>query len=99
MQGLFRVGFSINGKTEFLPQIYSHNVIGGYGATFNKRAIFIYKTQTLCNGYFIRKSNWLKIIYDQSLSEIVILMKMNLEHNYHTMVKKNGLEYKNERLR
>jgi hypothetical protein len=94
MKGLYRVGFSINGKQQFLPQIYCHNVIGAYGATFNKRAIFIYKTKTLCSGYFIRKSNWLSIIYDSSLSEIVNKMKTNLQENYENMVKTNGLNYK-----
>ena len=94
MKGFYRVGFSINAKQEWLPQIYSHNVIGAYGATFNKRAIFIYKTKTVCNGYFIRKSNWLEIIYDANLSFIVNLMKINLEENYEKMVKTNGLEYK-----
>jgi hypothetical protein len=33
-------------------------VIGAYGATFNKRALFIYRTKTQCEGFFIRKRNW-----------------------------------------
>ena len=38
--------------------------IGAYGATFNLRSIFVYKTMTLCEGYFIRKEHWLKILDD-----------------------------------
>jgi|APSaa5957512535_1039671.scaffolds.fasta_scaffold29661_2 hypothetical protein len=78
MQGFYKVGYTINNKDHYLPQQYSHNVIGAYGATFNKRAIFIYKTKTICTGYFIRKSEWLKIIYDPNVSKIVELMKKNL---------------------
>jgi len=94
MKGFYKVGYSINSKEEFLPSIYSHNVIGAYGATFNKRAIFIYKTKTVCEGYFIRKSNWLTIVYDPKLSTIVDKMKKNLQNNYEKMVKTNGLEHK-----
>ena len=78
MEGFYKVGYSINNKYHYLPQQYSHNVIGAYGATFNKRAIFIYKTKTICTGYFIRKSKWLSIIYNPNLEKIVNLMKINL---------------------
>ena len=59
MKGFYEVGYSINNKNEFLPEKQSKNVIGAYGATFDKRALFIYKTVTGCEGFFIRKKNWL----------------------------------------
>ena len=59
----FLVGYSINKKPIF--KIAQKNVdIGSYGATFNKRSHFIFKTINQCNGYFIRKLNWLKVIND-----------------------------------
>lgn len=58
MKGFYCVGYSINNQKYFYPELYSTNVIGAYGATFNKRALFIYKTKTQCEGFFIRKRNW-----------------------------------------
>ena len=36
--------------------------IGAYGTTFNKRTLFIYKMTEELIGYFIKKSNWYKIL-------------------------------------
>lgn len=36
--------------------------IGAYGTTFFERSSFLYKTKTLCKGYFIRKSNWFMLL-------------------------------------
>jgi myosin-crossreactive antigen len=59
----FMVGYSINKLPYF--NITQKNVdIGSYGVTFNVRSHFIYKTSEVCSGYFIRKTNWLKIIND-----------------------------------
>ena len=76
MKGLYEVGYSINNKHEFLPEKYTTNVIGAYGLTFNKRALFIYKTVKQCEGYFIRKKKWLEIIEDEDNREIVKILKV-----------------------
>lgn len=55
MKGFYCVGYSINNQNHFYPELFSTNVIGAYGATFNKRALFMYKTKTQCEGFFIRK--------------------------------------------
>ena len=36
--------------------------IGAYGTTFFERSSFLYKTKTKCEGYYIRKSNWLTLL-------------------------------------
>jgi hypothetical protein len=36
--------------------------IGAYGVSFNKRTEFVYKTFSDCEGFFIRKKNWSKIM-------------------------------------
>ena len=59
MEGKYKVGYSINNKYEYLNELYSTNVIGAFGATFGRRSLFIYKTHTLCTGFFIRKKKWL----------------------------------------
>jgi len=58
MEGTYKVGYSIN-KKEYYVDKFGLNVIGAYGVTFNKRALFLYKSITHINGYFIRKINWL----------------------------------------
>jgi hypothetical protein len=55
--------------------VHTHNPIGDYGVTFNKRAIFIYKTKTACEGYFVRKKNWNSVIDNPDFKEIVTLLK------------------------
>jgi len=71
MKGFYRVGYSINNKYEFLPEMQTKNVIGAYGVTFSKRSLFIYKTYDQCEGYFIRKKEWLEIIDNDDHSEII----------------------------
>ena len=82
MKGSFQTGYTINKKEHFQTQLYTYNPIGAYGATFNKRAIFIYKTKTLCEGYFIRKRNWVKVINNPEYADISTLLKEQLETNY-----------------
>ena len=42
------------------------NMIGAYGVTFDKRSEFIYKTATVCKGYFIRKKAWKEILQNNA---------------------------------
>jgi len=75
MFGFYQVGYSINNKHEFLPEKQSANVIGAYGVTFSKRSLFIYKTSTQCEGYFIRKKEWLEIINNDEHEEVIKVYK------------------------
>jgi hypothetical protein len=36
--------------------------IGAYGVTFGIRSHYIWKTSAKCEGYIIRKENWLNIV-------------------------------------
>jgi hypothetical protein len=85
MSGSYQVGYSINNKYEYLPEKQFKNVIGAYGVTFSKRSLFIYKTFTMCEGYFIRKKEWLEIMDNDDNSEIVKRLKVQLKDNYKRM--------------
>jgi hypothetical protein len=62
MTGTYQVGYSINREFRF-PIIYSGcRCIGAYGVSYNKRALFVFKTYERCQGYFVRKTNWLRIL-------------------------------------
>ena len=82
-----------------MPEVYEKNVIGAYGVTFNKRALFIYKTYTECEGFFIRKKEWLKIINCEDHKEIVLLLKKQLISNYENAVKSKLFKHKMENLK
>ena len=75
MTGFYVIGYSINNKYCYLPELYHKNVIGAFGVTNHKRALFIYKTTTVCEGYFIRKRAWMQILSNEDSSEIVLKMR------------------------
>lgn len=57
-KGEVAIGFEIN-KYEILPIRYKDKcVVGGFGVTFKMRSQFLYKAQTYCQGFFIRREKW-----------------------------------------
>jgi hypothetical protein len=62
--GSYDVGYEINHAQRFVVRCIGSNQIGAYGVMFNKRALFIYRTNEECRGYSIRKSRWVSIIRD-----------------------------------
>jgi hypothetical protein len=94
MKGFYRVGYSINNQNHFYPEAFSTNVIGAYGATFYKRSLFMYKTHTRCEGFFIRKKSWQEIIQDDEVKHIVSLMKVVIEDNYKKVIETKLLRAK-----
>jgi len=61
-KGIVRVGYEINSKKKFILKYSGSFGIGLFGATFNVPSLYIYKTFTRCEGYFIRKKTWRLII-------------------------------------
>ena len=45
-KGEYKIGYSINNKEEYSISYNGVNVIGAYAVTFNKRALFVYRTVT-----------------------------------------------------
>jgi hypothetical protein len=60
--GIYEIGFEINRTKEYVLRYKDCNLIGAYGVTFHKRSHFVYKTYTVCEGFFIRRQNWLELI-------------------------------------
>ena len=70
--GQYAVGYEINRVKKFVLRFQNSNVIGAFACTFNKRSVFIYKTISLCHGYFIRKLEWQNILSEnESIGEII----------------------------
>ena len=56
--------------------------------TFKKRSEFIYKAKENCEGFFIRRKNWIEIYNQTDNDEILKLVKSRLIHKYENYVQK-----------
>ena len=90
-KGTYEIGFEIDHKPYFILQYKNSNVIGAYGLTFNVRALFIYKTLSVCNGFAIRKKKWFDILNDNNNELIMNTIKTSVRTDYETYVKKKLL--------
>ena len=62
VKGYYDIGYSIAKKSIYKLRIRKPIPIGAYEVTFNEKTFFVVKAATLCQGYFIRKSSWIKIL-------------------------------------
>lgn len=67
-------------------------MIGAYACTFNKRSIFIYKTITNCQGYFIRKLEWQNILSENS--SIGSIIREEISEDFRVNIKARVLKEK-----
>lgn len=88
-RGQVAVGYEINKQKWYCLRYIDKSVIGAYGLTFNQRSDLVYTTLTPCHGFSIRKSNWQKILSDNS--EMAIILKQNILIQYLTYVRSKVL--------
>ena len=79
MKGCYSVGFSINRKTFYPLQQMKGTVIGLYGVTFGKRSEYIYRSISSIEGYFVRKTKFLKIINDPDHKKFNTIVKVHIK--------------------
>ena len=79
------IGYEINKVHRYCIKFTDKVIIGAYGATFNKRAAFIYKTMTPVEGFFIRKEAWQNSLHETDT--IGKSMKKNIWLEYMTRIK------------
>lgn len=92
------VGYEINKKKKFVIRYSNATVIGGYNCTFDKRAIFCYRTKTLCEGYSVRKKNWMALISEDEFPSISKTLKRNVENDYLKNIKEKVLACKKKHI-
>jgi len=68
--------------------------VGGYNCTFNKRAIFVYRCRSDCEGYTIRKEFWNEIIENEEYADITHYVKQNIREDYIENIKTKVLRAK-----
>tara|TARA_B110000285_G_scaffold154438_1_gene172301 strand:+ start:997 stop:2052 length:1056 start_codon:yes stop_codon:yes gene_type:complete len=92
------VGYEINKKKKFVIRYSTATVIGGFNCTFDKRAIFCYRTKTNCEGYSVRKANWMELISEENYPSIAATLKRNVENDYKKNIKEKVLACKKKHI-
>ena len=82
--GTFEIGYEINRFSRYILRFKNNlakaNAIGAYGATFNLRTIFKYRTITECQGFFIRKLKWLEVIEDNDIISSQLCRQVKIDY-------------------
>jgi hypothetical protein len=92
-KGTYEVGFEINKKVYYVIRYKNDknlkaNIIGAYGATFNTRSHFVYRTYTKCEGFYIRRTKWKEITDSDDHKIIAALLKEQVRVDYEESVTK-----------
>ena len=87
MKGIFEIGFNINLETCYSLRYKNYSVVGAYAVTFFKRSNYIYKTSTMCHGYFIRRKTWCNIL-NEGDTHVVKEFKDQIVREYEIKVKR-----------
>ena len=69
-RGSLDLGFEINRFKHFVLRIKDDLMLGAYNLACNKRTKYIYKTNSVCTGFFIRRENWKELVDNDEYSEI-----------------------------
>jgi hypothetical protein len=91
-EGDINVGYEINKQKKYCFKFKDKCVIGSYGINFDQRACFIYQASTKMQGYSIRKSNWHKLMEENS--EIQFYMRRNALIQYMTEIRSKVMVHK-----
>ena len=85
LKGKLLIGFELNKVNRYCLQFNDKCIIGAFGATFNQRAAFIYKSMSPIEGFFIRKEAWQNALEEND--SIGRSMKQNIWLDYMTRIK------------
>ena len=69
-KGCLDLGFEINRVKHYVVRIKDDLLIGAYNLSTNRRTKYIYKTNSFCTGFFIRREKWWEILNNEEHKEI-----------------------------
>ena len=69
-KGSLDLGFEINRFKHYVLRIKDDLLLGAYNLSANKRTKYIYKTNTTCTGFFIRREHWFEVLNNEEYGEI-----------------------------
>ena len=87
LNSFYHIGYSVNKQHYFKIKMKNQD-IGAYSITFNKKSSFIFKTNSVCEGFFIRKKNWLALINNEDSKDIVSLIKHKFKAQYELVIER-----------
>jgi 5S rRNA maturation endonuclease (ribonuclease M5) len=73
--------------------------IGAHSIISQRRSSFIYKLQSACQGYFIRKQNWLNALKEPEDVELEECIKSRMKHRYENIIENNMNTLKKQHLK
>ena len=76
------VGFRINRVTKYAIRFTHEVAIGSYNCLNSLRSKFVYKCQSDCEGYSIRKPMWIEVVGEDA--EIDSYIRQNCRFEYET---------------
>ena len=85
LKGNIDFGYEIDNKRIFKLRFKNWNVIGASYATFNRKAMFICKTASVCTGFLIRKGSWQRIL--RQFPDISKSLKFKILREFYRQVK------------
>lgn len=91
MRGAIDIGFELNRKRFFVLRKGAGVIIADHGCTFGHTSVFIYKTHSNCEGFSIRKLDWLSIMQKPELLPICEQIKQKIvqDHFFNIKIKMN----------
>lgn len=81
-KGEVDIGFEINKRQKYVLRRSGNIIIADLGCTFNQNSEFIYRADTDCHGYSIRKNKWHNIINSDEYPELAIQLKSLIIQTY-----------------
>ena len=95
-QGQVDIGYEVNKKKKFVIRYINKTLIGAFNCTFNIRAIFCYLAKTVCEGFMIRKVDWMQILRESPVIGEVV--RGNVRKDYQANIKDKVIAQKNKDL-
>jgi hypothetical protein len=91
--GSVDLGYEINKKKIFKLRLKEPNVLGAFYVSFSRKAMFITKAYTQCEGFSIRTDNWVQILSDAP--DVARAFKPKILMDFYREVRKPMLVQKN----
>ena len=95
-KGNVDIGYEINKQRKFILRQSNNIVVGAFNIINNVRTIFVWKCQSECTGYSIRKKAMIEIL--DEFPDIASHIKQNCEHIYEFKIRRPIMKIKQKHL-
>jgi len=82
-KGSVDLGYRYGDKIDYILRYTDSVIIGAYSCTFNACHPMFFKSQTVCQGYSIRKREWKSLLVE--FSDLQAQLSQNIKHDFEGM--------------